>query len=212
MTDELSTFDVMYNTRAMRRLKPDPVAGEVLVKLVDAAIRAPSGSNVQNWAWIVVRDAEQKTKLAELNRQAVAAYTGPGSRRATELPHQDAARRQRQLQALLWQAEHMHEFPAIIIPCLELRGPRRESFLAGLSAGGSIWPAVQNLMLAARALGLGAALTTLALGNRPAFREVLRLPGSVEPVCVLPVGYPLGRFGPVSRRPVAEVLRWDRWS
>ncbi|MGH2603849.1 MAG: nitroreductase family protein, partial [Dehalococcoidia bacterium] len=71
---------------------------------------------------------------------------------------------------------------------------------------------VQNLLLAARALGLGAALTTLVLRDRAAVRAVLSLPETIEPFCMVPVGYPAGRFGPVTRRPVAEVMRWDRWS
>ena len=114
--------------------------------------------------------------------------------------------------AVEWQAEHMHELPALIIACLDLRGVRRDTFAAGVGVGGSIWPAVQNLLLAARALGLGAAPTTLGLSDKPAAREVLDLPETMEPFALIPVGYPRGNFGPVTRLPVGDTVRWDRWS
>jgi nitroreductase len=212
MSDEMDLFEVMYNCRAMRRLKPDPVPDDVLVKLIDAARQAPSGSNTQNARWIVVRDAGQKAKLAELNMQVFKAYTGPGGGRPVSLPHTTDEKRARVLEAVRWQAEHFAETPAIIIACLELGDRPREGFMAGAGAGGSIWPGVQNLLLAARALGLGATPTTFALADRAAARAVLALPNSIEPFCVIPVGYPMGKFGPVSRRPVAEIMRWDRWS
>lgn len=211
MPDEPGLFEVMYSTRAMRRLKPDPVPEDLILRLIDAAHQAPSASNLQNARWLVVRDREQVRRIAELNRRAVAAYAWAGGARPASVPHQDPARRERQRRALLWQAEHMHEFPVIIVACLEFAGPRPNTFAAGAGAGGSIWPGVQNLLLAARALGLGATPTTLAMSDREAFRAVLGLPEDVEAFCVIPVGWPLGRFGPVSRRPLSEVLRWDRW-
>ena len=212
MAEEPGIFEVMYTCRAMRRLKPDPVPEELLVRLIDAANQAPSGSNAQVSRWVVVRDAAQKAEIARLNREAVLAYAGPGGTRAPAMPHQDPAKRERQRQAVLWQAEHLHEVPALIFACVEIGQRRAESFLAGLGAGGSIWPGVQNLLLAARALGLGATPTTLGLRDRPAIKTLLNLPESIEPVCLIPVGYPLGRFGAVTRRPVAEIMRWDRWS
>ncbi|MEM7219388.1 MAG: nitroreductase family protein [Pseudomonadota bacterium] len=205
----MDIFDVMYHCRAMRRLDTKKVPEELLVKLIDAANQAPSGSNRQSARWIVVRDAEQKRRLAELNMAAVEAYIGPISSRPTALPHQSADRRQRMIQAVQWQAEHMHEIPALIIACYEFDGPvsREEA----LRAGGSVWPGVQNLLLAARALELGAAPTTLGLVNRKAAKEVLSLPEHVEAFALIPVGYPLGKFGPLTRLPVEETMHWDRW-
>ncbi|NJD64478.1 MAG: nitroreductase, partial [Chloroflexi bacterium] len=95
----------MYNCRAMRRIKPDPVPEELLVKLVDAASQAPSGSNAQNGRWIVVRDPAVREKLAELNMNVFQAYTGPAGGRAAALPHQAADARARMLAAERWQAE-----------------------------------------------------------------------------------------------------------
>jgi nitroreductase len=116
------------------------------------------------------------------------------------------------LAAVMWQAEHWAEIPAHIVACLQMGAPVRESFMAGAGAGGSIWPGVQNLLLAARALGLAATPTTLGLMDRPAAKAVLGLPDDIEPFCLIPVGYPMGKFGSVTRRPTAEIMRWDRWS
>ena len=102
--------------------------------------------------------------------------------------------------------------PALVIACLEFGSEPPDRFSVGAGSGGSIWPGVQNLLLAARALGLGAAPTTLGLTNRAAAKEALNLPPPIEPFCLIPVGYPMGKFGPVSRRPLSEILRWDRWS
>ena len=209
MTAELGIFETIYNCRAMRRLKSDPVPEELLLKLVDAANQAPTGSNAQGARWIIVQDREQREKLASLNKTAVMAYAGPASGRAAALPHQDTDKRQRMLDAVLWQAEHLQDVPALIIACYQFEQSVVDANTAG--AGGSIWPAVQNLLLAARALGLGAAPTTLGLSNRAAAREVLGLPDNMAAFCLIPVGYPMGRFGPVTRLPVEETVRWDRW-
>src|SRR5687767_7038556 len=116
------------------------------------------------------------------------------------------------LASVLWQAEHLQEAPAIVIACLEFAAPPQDSFSAGAGSGGSIWPGVQNLLLAARALELAATPTTFAIADRDAARGILNLPEDIQPFCVIPVGYPMGKFGPVVRKPVAEVMRWDRWS
>jgi nitroreductase len=113
-------------------------------------------------------------------------------------------------EAVMWQMEHMHEIPALIIACLEFGEKVDDTAL--LRGGGSIWPGIQNLLLAARAIGLGAAPTTLALGDQKTVREILGLPESMGALCLIPVGYPMGKFGPVSRKPVEEIVRFDRWS
>lgn len=212
MTEQMGIFDVMYNTRAMRRIKPDPVPEELLIKLIDAANQAASGSNAQNARYIVVRDTAQKERLGELNRRVFEMYTAPGGARAATMPHQSEEKRARMLEAVRWQADHFAEIPALVIACLQVALPLRDSFSAGAGAGGSIWPGVQNLLLAARALGLAATPTTFAIADRNAAREVLALPEDIQPFCLIPVGYPMGKFGPVTRKPVSEIMRWDRWS
>ena len=209
-TEQMGIFDVVYHCRAMRRLDTRDVPEELLRKLVDAGNQAPTGSNMQGVRWIIARDAAVKRELADLNRRAVEAYIGPRLDNLEEVPHQSPAKRRRMLDSVLWQMEHMHELPALIVACLDFGEPATPERMAG--GGASVWPAVQNVLLAARALGLGATPTTLALVDRGAASAALRLPETMAPYCLIPVGYPLGRFGPVTRRPLDEVLRFDRWS
>ncbi len=198
-TEQMGIFDVMYNCRAMRRIKPDEVPEELLVKLIEAASRGPTASNTQTSRWLVVRDADIKKKLADINRAAVD--------RSYPTPPADAPK-----SAFQWQYEHMQDIPALIVACVQLpRGDQQQTFESGLGLGGSIWPAIQNLLLATRALGLGACPTTLPLADRSAAKSAMDLPDHIEPVCLIPVGYPKGKFGPVSRRPVSEIMHWDRW-
>lgn len=202
--DEFPLFEAIYNCRAMRRLDTREVPESLLVRLIDAANQAPSGSNAQRARWVVVRDPERKRRLAEQNRQFAEPYIGP----ALENPSSDAERRM--LKAVRWQIEHMHEIPALIVACYDY--PEPVQGLGVYRSAGSVWPGVQNLLLAARAFGLGAAPTTLALRDQAAVREILSLPETFAALCLIPVGYPLGKFGPVSRRPVEEIMRFDRWS
>jgi nitroreductase len=187
----------------MRRLKPDPVPEDILLKLIDAANQGPTGSNKQNASWIIVRDEEQKKKLAELNRKAVNGYIDGAESSAPE--------RNGIVKAVKWQRDHFEQIPALLIPCLAFDSQPNDNWQTGAGSGGSIWPAVQNVLLMARSLGLGAALTTLGLSDRPAAKRVLGLPKLVEPFAILPIGYPLGKFGPLSRRPIEDVVHFDRW-
>ena len=206
----MDLFDAMYNCRAMRRLEPREVPEADLLKLVDAANQAPSGSNMQNGRWLVVRDPDVKKALADLNRIGVEGYIKPMLEKPAGLPHQSVDKRMRMAEAVMWQMEHMHEIPALILACLEF-GVKVESSDVQ-KGGGSIWPGIQNLLLAARAMGLGAAPTTLALQDQDAVRKVLNLPDTMAALCLIPVGYPKGKFGPVSRKPVEEIVRFDQWS
>ncbi len=205
----MDIFEVIYNCRAMRRLDTKPVPTELLIKLVDAANQAPSGSNMQRARWIVVIDSKVKKTLADLNRQGVEGYIGPSTSRLDAVPHQSKEKRLRMLNTVIWQMEHMHEMPAIVMACMEFETPVNDKMI--VHGNGSIWPGIQNFLLAARAIGLGATPTTLALGDRQAVAEVLNLPDTMVAYCLIPVGYPLGNFGPVTRKPVEEVMRWDQW-
>jgi len=206
---EFSLDEALYNCRAMRRLKTDEVPEESLISLVDAARQAPSGSNTQNSRWIVVRDPAIKRQLAEQNRKNAEPYIKPqlqgdlGTRQLSPEKHR------RLLNAVVWQIEHMHEIPALIVACFDY--PERVEGLGVYRSAGSVWPGIQNLLLKARALGLGATPTTLALRDQGAIREILRLPQTFAALCLIPVGYPLGNFGPVRRRPLAEIMRFDSW-
>jgi nitroreductase len=195
----LELFDVMFHCRAMRRIRPDPLPESLILELIEAANQAPTAGNAQPGRWLIVRDPALRATLADFNRKAIdVSYPKPvpGAK----------------MTAFRWQYLHLQDIPVHLIACVQLRPGRAATFQHGLAAGGSIWPAVQNLLLAARARELGACPTTLPLGNRDAVRELLALPEDILPVCLVPIGYPKGRFGTVTRRPVREIVRFDRWA
>jgi len=204
---EMTLEEAMRTQRAIRRLKPDPVDDALILKCIELALKAPTGSNAQNWEFVVVKDREVKGKLARLNRMAWAAYGGIGrwmARRAGD------AKMLKIIDAVQWQADHFEEIPVIVVACL--RGPRVPfPPVAATSYYGSIYPSVQNLLLAARSAGLGAALITLPLWSTILARRALGLPWTVSPCAVVPLGWPKGRYGPTTRRPVGEVVHLDRF-
>lgn len=205
-------FDVIETARAMRRYKPDPIPQEVLEQLIEAAHLGPSGSNRQSRHWIVARHPEVKQQLADLNRVGVSQYLVHNREAAN--PHVDQGRRERFLAAVEHQMNHLHEVPAIVIACADLVRAPQGSFGEGAAAATEVWGAVQNLLLAARALEIGSVPTTLAFigDGRAQAQEVLNLPDHILPMVLIPLGYPTGNFGPIRRRPLDEVLHWDRYS
>lgn len=200
--------EVMSTCRAMRRLRPDPVPDELVRRLIAAANCAPSGRNLQRARWIVVRDPEQRQHIADLNRRASVDHATAERAAGRELPHHDRERRRRMWDAVLWQSEHLHEVPVIVVAVCIMDTVEQDP---GRYAS-SVWPGVQNLLLAARASGLGAAPTTYALALRDELEAVLGLPDRVRAQAIIPIGYPLGRFGPVRRLPVEAVMMDDRWT
>ena len=197
--------EAMLTQRAVRRLKPDPVDDELVLRLIELALKAPTGSNSQSWEFIIVRDAKVKAGLARCNRQLWGLYGRIGRRRTQKDP-----KRRKILEAVQWQADHFEEIPVIVVPCV--RG-HYFPFLHITTATyfGSIFPAVQNLLLAARAVNLGAALTTIPIWNLMAARRILGLPWGVTPCAVIPLGWPMGHYGPTTRRPVQEVVSYERF-
>jgi nitroreductase len=229
-------LEVMRTMRAMRRLKPDPVPDELLEQLVEAATWAPSGGNVQAFSFVVVTDRAQMARLAEPWRIVCDFYLASFATVAPD--HMSQERYDRLKDAVRFQRDHFHETPAVIVACYELSawtgrlqrqwrrfadairklGARRAATLAsglpafaGRSEAASVYPGVQNLLLAARALGLAATLTTWHLALESEFKAVLGIPRSVKTFAIVPVGWPRGNFGPVVRRPAAEVIHRDRW-
>ncbi|HEX6582243.1 MAG TPA: nitroreductase family protein [Thermoleophilaceae bacterium] len=197
--------EAMRTQRAVRRLLPDPVDDQLVLQLIELALKAPTGGNQQNWEFVVVKDREVKRRLGRLNMQAWRVYGGIGRlvmrRRPSML---------RVIRAVEWQARHFEEIPVVVVACL--RGPRLPfPPLAATSYYGSIYPSVQNLLLAARAAELGAAVITLPLWSTILARRALGLPWNVTPCAVVPLGWPRGSYGPTTRRPVGEVVSLDRY-
>jgi nitroreductase len=224
MTD-IGLFEAIYSARSLRRFRFDPVPEELITRVLDAAIRAPSAGNAQNWAFIVVRDPTQRARLGAVYRKgsdiAAEVYKARG-----RPPHLTEAQWVRMMAAGAWLWEHLGEVPVLLVPCLRQRDiPPAQALPPEIAArygeelayldrirGASIYPAVQNIILACRALGLGTVITTNHLRCEEEAKVVLGLPADVETFALMPVGYPLGKFGPLTRRPLHEVAFADRWS
>jgi len=199
--------EAMLTQRAVRRLLPDPVDDAIVLRCIELALKAPTGSNGQNWEFVVVKDPAVKERLGARYRQAWSVYGGIGNRVAKDVTMQKV------LASVQWQVDHFAELPVLVVACL--RGSRAPFVptppIAQSSYYGSIYPSVQNLLLAARAMGLGASLITLPLWSSTAARSALGLPLSVLPCCIVPLGWPRGRYGPTTRKPVGEVVHLDRY-
>ena len=199
--------EAMRTQRAIRRLKPDPVDDALVLRLIELALKAPTGSNAQNWEFIIVKDRAVKAKLGRLNRRAFSIYGMIGRRMVERSGDQ---RMLKIINAVQWQADHFEEVPVVVVACLKsIIAPWPP--VAAASAYGSIFPSVQNLLLAARAAGLGAALITLPLWSKFLAQRALGLPWNVSPCAVIPLGWPRGKYGPTTRRPVEEVVSLDRY-
>lgn len=217
---EIGLFEAIYSARAIRRIKPDPVPDEIITKVLDAAIRAPSGSNAQSWVFIVVKDAEKRKQLGALYQKTssilVKLYEG-----AKPPPHMEAAKYERWWKSVLYLFDHMGEAPVLIVPCLKQTvfpgaaglPDNVKTRMAGAArlAGSSIYPAVQNIILACRAFGLGTVLTTIHAFYEDETRKILNLPADVQSYALMPVGYPKGKHGPISRKPISEVACLDSY-
>lgn len=197
--------EAMRTQRAIRRLKPDPVDDALVLHLIELALKAPSGSNQQNWEFVVVRDRGVKARLASLTRIPWRVYGSVGRRVAKGDPKMN-----RMLDAVQWQTDHFEDIPVLVVACL--RGFRM-GFPAIIASSyyGSIYPSVQNLLLAARAANLGAALITMPLWSTFLARRALGLPFSVTPCAIVPLGWPKGRYGSTTRRPVGDVTHLDHF-
>jgi nitroreductase len=237
MDQQSQVFEVLSTVRTMRRLAPDPVPDEILEQLVQAGSWAPTGSNAQAYHFVVVTDRDQIAQLAAIWQKGANLYFGASNHTTpatTEKTAEDITR-ERSVKAIMYQHEHFAETPAIIVPCYDptagsisarqmgfrrmLQTARRlgiRNFIGGRFFGdtanaASIYPAVQNLLIAARTLGLGAALTLFHLAFEREAKEVLGIPKNVHTYALIPIGWPLGHFGKVSRPQPDKIIHRDHW-
>jgi nitroreductase len=192
----MDVFDAMRTTRAMRRLDNDrPVSDEDIWTIVEMATKAPTGGNSQPVRWIVVTDADKRRRLGEIYKECWARIGAMYRQNTPAEDHQTG----RILNSADHLGEHMGDAPVIILPASKAGDPA------------SVYPGVQNLFLAARALGLGTTLTTVHKLQEDAVRAVLDIPADVQTWAMIPVGYPTGNWGEAERRPVEETTYWDGW-
>jgi nitroreductase len=208
--DDPGLFATIYSLRAIRRLKPDPIPDDILKKIVDAGIHAPSGGNRQDWGFIVVRDPEVKLFIRDRYRDTQQKFQA-GRPPLSELPPE----RQRAMKASMYLWNHMHEAPVLLLACAVKEYPSfaqaKNERASTATVHGSIYPAVQNILLACRAFGIGATLTTTHCFFEEELKQKVGVPENVEISALLPLGYPKGKLGKTTRKPVEEVLYWDKW-
>jgi len=212
---EHELYEIMQTTRAVRRLRPDPIPDAVLRKVLTAATWGPSGGNRQPWRVIAVRDAETKRTLEHLYAAGWRSYSAASRAKLAGAPASVVERSERALKAGDYLAEHWHEAPVVLVVCFDPGGlaiTDLELSRPSVVGGASIYPAVQNLLLACNAEGLGCVITTLLCAEEPKVRVLLEIPEPWATAAFVPIGYPVGKgHGPLSRRPVEQAVYLDRW-
>ena len=173
--------------RAIRTLTDEEVPDALVHQILTAAIHGPSGSNTQPWHFLVVRDRTVKQAISAVYEEARAA--GP-------TPSTGGAR------------QPLAAAPVLIVACVNTSVSGR----AGFQTGASIYPSVQNILLAARALGLGSCLTTLHRRRKARIHAILGIPDHIETAAIIPLGWPDRDYGPNRRPPLAQFVRYDRWT
>lgn len=207
-----ATDQLLTTTRSVRKRLDfsRPVEPEVIEKCIEIAVQAPTGSNQQGWAFVVVTDAEKKKALADLYRKGAEIYiTMPQPERADD--DLRTQQRPRITASSMYLLEHMQEAPALLIPCIQGRVETLPQF-AQASTYGSILPAAWSFMLAARARGLGAAWTTIHLFYEKDAAKILGIPHDYTQAALLPVAYFKGEtFKPAKRIPPKQLTYWNGW-
>jgi nitroreductase len=203
----------MSTLRAVRRLRPDPIPDDVLERVIQAACWAPTGGNQQPWRVVVVRSAERKEALAAIYGPEWYRYRVGYVERLEGLTEQERAPRERMLVAGDYLADHLAEAPAILMFCADFRAMAVTDIKLdriSLVGGGSVYPPVQNAMLACVAEGLGCTLTTLHCLREAEVLEALDIPEPWATAAMVPIGYPMLKgHGPITRRGVSEMAYDD---
>lgn len=199
--EDVPLLEAIRTCPAMRRLKPNPVPPELIRKVCEAGTFAPSGGNRQPWFFVAVTEPERKEWIADRYRRVFLSYIAPAveAAKASSYP----ASKRRNMESAIYLAEHLHEAPVLL-------------FVAGWTRRAApqvqaLFPAIQNILLACRAVGLGASLTTVHTAFGKEIDAWLGLPEGCPTCAMLPIGWPQERFFRPQRRPVDECLFWDRY-
>jgi len=197
--EDVPLLEGIRTTRAIRRLRPDPVPPALIRKVCEAGTFAPSGGNRQPWSFVAVTEPERRAWIADRYRPAFHRYIAPAVEAARSRDYPEAKRRN--MRAAIHLADHLHEAPVLL-------------FVAGWKRRGepqypALFPCIQNVLLACRAVGLGASLTTLHRAHGEEIDAYLGLPPERPSCAMLPIGWPRGKYGRPTRRPVDECLFWE---
>jgi len=203
----MDVYEALYTTRAMRRVRKDPIPEAVQAKILDAAIRAPTGGNAQGWRFMLVDDDAMKAKLGPLYRSALTQlfdtlYKPQADAAAANPKTEESIAFQKMYRSAKHLADYFEDYPLLFF-----------AFDQVDPTGSSIYPAIWNAMLAARAEGVGSALTSVLLFRLNEALEVLGVPADSgwRMACCVTLGYPKGRWGVAPRRPVDEVAYRNGW-
>jgi nitroreductase len=199
--EDVPLLEGIRTTRAIRRLRKDPVPPALIRKVCEAGTFAPSGGNRQPWLFVALTQPERRAWVAERYRRAFNAYIAPALARLEDPSFSEVKRRN--VRAALHLADHLHEVPVLL-------------FVAGWTRRGepqhqALFPAIQNVLLACRAVGLGASLTTIHTAFAAEIDPWLGLPPERPSCAMLPIGWPRGRYGRPPRRSVDDCLFWERF-
>jgi nitroreductase len=200
--EDVPLLEGMRTTRAIRRLKPDPVPPELIRKVCEAGTFAPSGGNRQPWFFIAVSEPDRRAWVAERYRNVFLRYIEPAVEASKDPAY--SVEKRRNMKAAIHLAEHLHDAPVLL-------------FVAGWTRRGApqlqaLFPAIQNILLACRAVGLGASLTTVHTAFGRELDAWLGLPQDCPTCAMLPIGWPRGSFSRPPRRSVDTCLFWERFT
>ena len=194
----MSLGEAIFTQRAIRRLKPDSIPDDVLHDIMQATIRAPNGGNTQQWHFVVVKDEELRRQLGELYHEAWWAKRKDAGINCPE----DIPPGRNSMRSAMRLANEIGTSPVMVLICATAKGP---------GAAASVIPSAQNMLLAARAFGIGGTITTLHPVVEERVHKLFSIPDTAQVVYCMPLGYPRGEFGTVTRKPLSEVCSYDRW-
>ena len=215
MSDADNLYSILSTTRSIRRISDKPVDDATLERVLQAAIWAPSGGNRQPWRIIAVRDRALKQKLGDIYAAEWAKYVEMNMKRVEGMPENIVEATRTGLAVGTRLAESLADVPVVV---MFIHDPREVFVTDGnlgrtpVVGGASLYPAVQNLLLAARAEGLGGVLTTLISASEVKVRELLEIPEPWGVYAMVPLGHPMGKHGPLRRAPLSHMVKYDRWS
>ncbi|GAB5451564.1 MAG: nitroreductase family protein [Halioglobus sp.] len=200
--EEIALFEAIRTTRAIRRLKPDPVPRALIRKVCEAGTFAPSGGNRQPWVFVAVTEPERRAFIAERYRRVFHEYIAPAVEAAQAPDFPD--RKRRNIQAAMHLADTLHEVPVhLVVAGWTRRGQQQTQ---------GLFPAIQNILLACRAVGLGASLTTVHTAVQREIDDYLNLSEKTPSCALIPIGWPIGKYGTPPRRSVDECLYFEQFS